>query len=206
VLETRTTTLCSLESLKAWLNFPGIPANDATNPDARLVMAADGATAEIEQQTGQIFVLRTLTATLNGTGKCQMQLPWTPGRVSAGPFTITISALTINGALVPSTSYTVDPRTGILYFTSGGMSCGIQNVVVTALVGYDLQDGPGLPADVYRAAVDLAKAIYDELVSGTIIATSVSLGPSTLVVKPADYPPSVKRVFASWTNVGAAFV
>jgi hypothetical protein len=87
---------------------------------------------------------------------------------------------------------------GFPYISGGGFSRGVQNVAVSATAGYDIQDGPALPSEIYLAGLNLAKATYDELASNTIIATTVALGPSTLVVKAAGWPPTVKRDVDLW--------
>jgi hypothetical protein len=45
--------------------------------------------------------------------------------------------------------------------------------------------------------------MHDELVSNTIVATSVNLGPSTMVVKVAKWPPSVERTLKDWEGASA---
>ena len=196
---TKPTTLVSLEVFKAWMALPGL---DAT-ADLRLRIAADGATGSIETYTAAIFVQRAVSAVLDGTGKWAMALPWHP--------IVALTTFTIDGLAVDPTTYVLDPATGIVRFTSGiggsvftfgtgGFSLGTQNVVVSATVGYDVQDGPLLPSEIYLAGLNLAKATYDELASNTIIATTVSLGPSTLVVKAAGWPPTVKRDVDLWLS------
>lgn len=189
--ETKKTTLFSLETLKSWIKVTGIDDSE----DARLIIAADGATEELEKQTGVYFVQRSLTEVWSGDGKCAHALMNAP--------VISIDIFTINGSAVDASSYVFDEETGIITFTASGVfCCGVKNIVVTYTAGYDIQDGDGLPSDVYRAGVDLAKAIYDELAVGAIAATSVSLGASTMVIKPSEWPQSVQRVIKSYAGTG----
>jgi hypothetical protein len=199
VTATKPTALASLETVKAWLNLPGLD----TTADFRLAIAMNAATGSIETYTGAIFVQRAVSAVLDGTGKWAMALPWKP-IVGA------LTSFTIDGIAVDPTTYVLDPATGIIRFTgalgsvftygTGGFTRGTQNVIVGAMAGYDVQDGPSLPSEIYLAGLNLAKATYDELASNTIIATTVSLGPSTLVVKAAGWPPTVKRDVDLWLS------
>jgi hypothetical protein len=207
---TKATTLFSLETFKTWLKTQGVDTSD----DMRLVVAADGATAEIERLTGVYFVKRSVSETFSGDGKIGHALKYAP--------VISIDAFTIDGVTVvgtpyivasppASSDYYVDGETGIITFTgatteypfsNGGFGCGIKNIVIGYTAGFDQQDGANLPGDVYRAGLDLAKAIYDELAANAIAATTVSLGPSSMVIKAATRPPSVQRVIDSWAASG----
>lgn len=188
-VQTKTTTLFSLEAVKAWLKVNGVDTAD----DTRLVIAADAASAEFEAETDWFFVTRSLSKTFSGNGKSQFIAPWLP--------IASIDSFTIDGSAVDPDSYVIDdPESGIVTFTSGALTAGVNNIALTGTVGYDAQDGAALPSDVYRAGLDLMKAIYDELTTGAIAATSVSLGGATMVVKAAKRPPSVQRVIDLWTN------
>lgn len=189
---TKTTTLFSLAALKDWIRITA--GASANTEDSRLVIAADAASEEIESETDHVFVTRSLTVTANGSGRSGMFLP--PAR----PI-LSVTSLTVDGALQDPSGYGFEADTGILQFTGGGcFSTGVRNVVLVASVGYDVQDGLNLPRDVYRAGLDLAKAIYDELATGAIAASSVSLGASTMVIKAAKRPPSVQRVIDRWQD------
>lgn len=197
VLESATapTTLFTLESFKAWLRVQGIDPSQ----DDRLVIAADSASAELERETGRYFVKRVVTDTFDGDNKPKHALKFRP---VVSPLT----AFTMDGNPVDPSQYVVNTDTGIVTFLAtspwfAGFNLGIQNIVITYTAGFDLQDGPNLPGDIYRAALDQAKAIYDELTTGAIAATSVTLGGATMVVKAAKRPPSVQRVIDKWQDV-----
>ncbi len=173
---------------------PATGTPTVTIDDGRYATMIDDATAELERVIDVPFVQRSLTETFSGDGKFEHALANNP--------IASITSFTIDGSAVDPSSYFLDTDTGIITFTSGGFNAGIKNVVVTYVVGYDVQDGPLLPSDIVRAGLDLGKAIHDELVSNAIAASTVSLGASTMVIKPSDYPPSVKRVIANWSGVG----
>jgi hypothetical protein len=173
---------------------PATGTPTVTIDDGRYAVMADDATAEIERELDLYFVTRTVTETFSGDGKTARALSNSP--VGA------ITTFTIDGSAVAAANYVLDADTGIITFTSGGFSSGIKNVVVTYTAGYDVQDGAALPSDIVRAALDLGKAIHDELVANAIAASTVSLGPSTMVIKPSAYPASVKRVLDSWSGAG----
>jgi hypothetical protein len=186
---TKTTTLFSLETLKAWIKVTGIDDRE----DPRLVIAGDGATAEIETELDVLFVKRSVVETRSGDGKSTLVLQNAP--------VVSIDSFTVDGSAVAASAYALDADTGIIAMTSA-FNVGVKNVVIGYTCGYDVQDGDGLPSDIYRAGLDLAKAIYDELASGAIAATSVSLGASTMVIKTAKRPPSVQRVIDNWAGKG----
>jgi len=190
-IATKATTLFSLDAVKTWCKVTGPDSSE----DPRLVIVGDAASEEIEQETSMVFVKRSLSFVLNGTGKCAFALPVQP--------IVSIDSFTINGSPVAPSTYVLDTDLGIVTFTGtvSGFSAGVKNVAVTVTAGYDAQDGPSLPRDVYRAGLDLAKAIWDELSTGAIAATSVHLGASTMVIKAAKRPPSVQRVIDTWRAV-----
>ena len=191
-LATRTTSLCSLAALKAWLAQGGL---SSALDDARLVPACDAASEELERQTGCVFVTRTVTETRNGDNRSVLKLRARPP--------VAVTSLTIGGSVVPASSYSLDPDLGLLWLTTGAFPAGFGNVVVVYTAGYGAQDAATLPADVVRACLDLSKAIYDELTTGAIAATSVTAGNQTFVLKAGPWPPSVERVIQSWKDVRA---
>lgn len=173
-------------------NATGAPA--VTPDDARYSSFVDAATGELESALDVPFVSRSITETFSGDGKCAHALANNP--VSA------ITAFTMDGSAVTG-AYVLDTDTGVVTFTDGTtFNWGVKNIVVTYTAGYDVQDGPALPSDIVRACLDLAKAMHDELVSNAIAASTVSLGASSMVIKPAKMPPSVQRVFDNWAGVG----
>lgn len=173
---------------------PATGTPTVTPDDGRYAAMIDAATAEFENELGVYFVTRSVTETFSGSGKTRHALKYAP--------IVSITTFTIDGVAVSSSSYVLDSETGIITFTSGEFTEGAMNVIVTYTAGYDVQDGAALPGDVYRATLDLGKAIHDELVSNAIAATTVSVGPMSMVVKATAYPPSVKRVLDTWSGKG----
>ena len=185
-LATAATTLVSLDSFRAWMRVED--ADDSK--DALLVTAADAASAELEQATSLIFVTRTVTDTLDGSGRVDLWLSRRP--------IVSVTSVTVNGAEVDASLYVVDAKMGRLRMKAGAWSEGIANAAVVYSAGYGAQGAATLPADVKRACLDLAKAIYDELVSGALTLSSVSMGPGSMVLKTGQMPPSVERVLDRW--------
>jgi len=174
---------------------PATGTPTVTPDDGRYATLADAASAEFETETNVPLVQRTIVERFSGTGKRQVAL--------AQPPIAAIASVVIDGVTADPTGYVVDPVTGVLSFTNGlTFASGIKNCVVTYTGGYDVQDGPALPADAVRAVLDLGKAMHDELVSNAIAATTVSLGPSSMVIKAAKRPPSVQRVFDAYKGQG----
>lgn len=194
---TKVTTLFTLVAFRDWIRV----GTGQNTEDSRLIIAADAASEEFERETERVFVKRTLVTRRNGIGKIAQAFPFARPIASIDAFTIGgVAQDTWSGGAMPA-SYVVDPETGIIQFTGGGsFPVGYGNIVLTTTSGFDVQDGINLPRDVYRAGLDLAKAIYDELTTGAIAATSVSLGASTMVIKSAKRPPSVQRVIEKWTD------
>lgn len=173
---------------------PATGSPSVTPDDGRYALMADAATADLEQAIDVPFVQRTITETFSGDGKCAHAL-------NSGPVQ-SISSFTINGSAVDPLSYVLDTDSGIITFTSGSFDYGVKNVVISYVAGYDVQDGAKLPADIVAAALNLGKAIHDLAVSNAIAASSVSLGPSTMVIVPSKRPALVQGVIDNWAGVG----
>lgn len=190
-MDTKSTTLFSLSTLKTWMGVTNLNSKE----DERLVVAADAASEEIENQTGRRFVIRTLTETFSGRWQTTLYTKFAP--ISDGA-AVTI---TVDGSALSTSAFFVEEDTGVIELLNyARFNKGQKNIVVTYPTGYDKKDGQNLPRDVVRAGVDLAKAIYDELARGSISVSSVTMGPSTTVVKAEDFPLSVKRVIQNWKS------
>jgi hypothetical protein len=188
--ETQSTTLFSLTTLKTWMNVPNLKSED----DEKLAIAADAATDEIEQETARAFVTRSITDTFNGRGQTGLTL-------SRGPV-ISITSVTVDGTVKAASDYLVDLKLGTIDLANyARFTTGQRNIIVVFQAGYDRQDGPLLPRDVYRAALDLTKAIYDELKLGAISVSSINMGPTSTIIKTSKRPLSVQRVIDNWRSV-----
>lgn len=165
-----------------------------TVDDGRYALMADAATADFERAIDVPFVQRTITETRSGTGKGEFALDNNP--------VASITSFTIDGSAVDPTTYVLDTDTGIVTFISGSLSCGRMNCLITYVAGYDVQDGAALPADIVLGILNLAKAMHDLAVSNAIAASSVSLGPSSMVIVPSKRPATVQAVIDNWAGVG----
>ncbi len=108
----------------------------------------NAASARIEEFCDRIFKQRTVTKTFEGYGDTTLDM--------GGPI-ISVSSVTIDGvALVEGATadFQVLHARGEIY-RPGGWPYGIQNIVVTAVVGYST-----IPHTVRRACIDLVKHWY----------------------------------------------
>lgn len=186
-------------------NLAAVAASPATGTitttldDGRYAAMVDAACAEIERLAGIYFVLRSVTEYRDGGNATQLALRQTP--IGA----ITSLTDTGSGLVFSASQYILERDTGVITLTDGsGFTAGQRNIVAVYTSGFDVQDGAALPSEAVRAVVDLAKAINDELVAGAIAASSISLGPSAMVIKPSQYPQSVKRVIDMFAGDGWA--
>ena len=178
--------LFSLDVVKKWLKIT------STEKDDDVVICANSASAEIEQQTNRIFVTRACSETFNGNGKARLMLRYRP--------VISIASLTIDDIAIDASEYVLDARLGLITLKARYFDAGIGNVVCAYEAGWDVQDGPNLPRDVYRAGLDLTKAIWDEWSTGAIAMTSVTLANNTVMLKTSQFPQSVQRVLDRWED------
>ena len=193
-VDVRPTTLFSLGTLKAWLK---VELNDQ---DAALARIADRASELIERETGVYFVTRTVSAeTYNGDGSRVLRLRRYP--------VTSITTLTIKDTqdgtptMLASGDFDLDKERGIIRLRSPAVpavfTALFQNVAVTYVPGFGAQDDAALPADIYAAGLDLAKMIWDEKQVGAIAASSMSIGPGNVSIKP-DLPMHIKNTIDDW--------
>ncbi len=181
--------------------FPGSGTSPATGTiyatlaqDILLAQCGDAASQRMEQATSRIFVARPVAEAWGGNGRPTW---WLERRPVAG------LVLVVEGrTLSVGTDYAVDADSGRVDLLSGVFPRGVANCRATYDGGFGPQDDPALPADVYQATLDWAKVIHDELVSGAIAATSVSVGPASMLIKPG-LPPGIRAVIDSWKDVRA---
>lgn len=186
---TKSTTLFGLDTVKTWMKV----TSNKTDEDDRLTIAADAASEELERNTGVLFVKRTIVETMDGNGKT--------GAILRNAPVISVASITIGGVLQGASTYYVDLALGVITLLNYQLfPSGQKNVVITYDAGYDIQDGQSLPRDVYRAGLDLTKAIYDELARGAIAVSSITQGPMGTVMRATKYPLSVQRVIEQWKS------
>jgi uncharacterized phiE125 gp8 family phage protein len=175
---TAATTLFGLTVVK---NYLGV--TDTTN-DTLITQIADAVSARIESKTGRIFVTRTVTAEKHdGNGTMQLMLRKFPvGTVSALTVTSTPGGTAVS--YTSGTDFDLDTFAGRIQMRNDPFFAGFQNVSVTYTAGFGAQDNAALPQDVYEAGLEYCKAVYDEKTTGTIAATSVSMGGTSFMLKP----------------------
>lgn len=190
---TKTTTLVSLATAKAYI---GIPADEDT-ADVLIAQIADAVSEKFEAKTGRRIVTRTgLTETWNGDGRAAHFL-----RVMD---VIALASLTVDDVTVSPTDVAVDGRLGKIQLkptaAAGAFSAGIGNCTAVYSAGFGAQDAVALPSDVIECCLEWMKAIYDEKSAGATSASSVSIGPSSLVIKPG-LGFNIKSTIDAWMDV-----
>lgn len=136
----------SVNDLKPWL---GLSAQMDVAHDAMLEARANAVTEEIERETGRIFVTRSFTEVLDGTGTSELCLRGYPA--------VVVSAFTLNGTAVAATDYTLDADAGILKHETGVWTKGTGNYSITYTAGYARAS---VPASVVLLGVELLRARY----------------------------------------------
>lgn len=190
-MATRATTLFSLDTVKHYLQV-----SDGSR-DTELDNLADAISERIEAHTGRVFVTRTVVDTLNGSGAVRLFLRKMP--------VVSLSSLTLKDTpdqvtptpLVSGTDIDLDLKTGIVRRRSGTFTKGFQNVVATYTAGWGAQDASTLPADVVFAGLKWIKAEWDERTSNAVAASSISIGPSSMILKPG-LPAGIQATLNTW--------
>lgn len=171
-------------------------------PDATVELARDAVEALIEEVCGTSFVTRTVTETRSGVDGY--------GVLLSRPFVLSVTSVTIDGAL--STGYTYTAAGGLLHrFATGSYSptawvCGTDNISVVYEAGYS--SAP--PSDLKLAAM---LATRDRVLSLTAAAGKPSSrmtsmtnevgGTMTFAVAAPDRPtgnPDVDATIMRWAS------
>lgn len=167
--------VCTLETLKEWLRIaPGSTKDDAILK--RIISSVSGA---IEKRLGRQVLARSISETYDGPSGVSLWLRHFP-----------ISALTTLKQwdtshtvqeTIGSGSYALNARTGELRLIDGAWTPGFQNVevVYTAGLGATVDD---LPVDLVTAALEVMKIVYDRLITGTVNATTIAVGPMNYMI------------------------
>ena len=157
----------SLADIKPWLTFA--PTDVAH--DAMLEVRANAVTEEIERETGRIFVSRSVTETLDGTGHALLSLRGYP--VTA------VGTFTASGVAVAASDYVLDAEAGLLKRAAlGGVwTPGVGNYAISYTGGYARAS---LPASVLALGIELLRARYLTWSSNADVYQSVSMGGTTL--------------------------
>lgn len=149
-----------------------------TSRDAELEVLGHAASAYCEDRVGERFKVRSYSLVRNGDGTSKLlRLP--------RPI-VAITSLTIDDVAVESSDYVVFADAGKLQLKTKVFGCGVGNVVLALDAGYPANH-PRF-RQVLAAALDLAKSHYDEWDANAIAASSVSIGPQAMVIKPGLNP------------------
>jgi len=187
---TAATTLFSLGAVKTWLGLE-IAEHKL---DELLVRIADAVSARIEQATGWMFVTRTVPETWDGNDRDVRYLRARP--------IASVTSVTVDGAVVDASRYVLDGRMGRVALISGTFGRGRGNCTAIVQAGFAAQDHASLPQDIVQAGLDYVKVVHDEKTSGAIAASSISIGPAQMVLKPG-LPPGIQAVLKSWKDTRA---
>lgn len=153
----------SLADVKPWLKLAVTDVQHDTVLDA----LCNAITEELEQATSRIFITRSITETLDGTGTSQMHLIGYP--VTA------VSSFTNEGTAVPTADYHLDSAAGILKRDSdvSVWEAGTANYAITYTAGYARAS---LPARVVQTGLELLRHRYADWAAGADTVTALSMG------------------------------
>src|SRR5213075_2833011 len=90
-----------------------------------------------------------------------------------------VASLTIDGVAIAAIDYFIHADAGKIELRTRSFSVGIGNVVVTLTAGYTV-----VPGHIVAAALDLAKAHYDEWQNGAVSLSQITVGPATAIIRP----------------------
>lgn len=155
----------TLSDLKPWLSF----ASTDVAHDTMLEVRANAVTEDIERETGRVFVSRSITQTLNGTGHALLYLRGYPN--------VVIASFTCDGVAVDAADYVLDADAGILTRKSGVWTAGVGNYAITYTAGYARAS---LPASVLILGADILRSRYLSWTAGTDAFASVQMGGTTM--------------------------
>lgn len=197
-MATKATTMFSLDAVKAYLAVTGAGSDDL------LTRVADAASERVEAYTSRLFVTRSVTEVVDGTGRSSLRLRHFPV-VAVQEVKLRYSLLDAWTSVDVAIETVLDPRGGLLYLTGLHFPKGPLSTTVTYTAGFGAQDAATLPADVVQAGLELAKYIYDRKTSGATMASQITMGPTSASIIP-DMPADVKAALAAHRKIRTAFV
>lgn len=154
----------SVDEIKPWLSQ--VPSD--VGHDAMLTVRANAVTEEIERETGRIFVSRSITETLDGSGHKLLSLRGYPN--------VVISSFTRDGVAVDAADYLLDAA-GLLTRKSGVWTVGVGNYAITYTAGYARAN---LPASVLTLGVELLRLRYLPWAINADVYQSIQMGGSSM--------------------------
>jgi hypothetical protein len=148
-----------------------------TAEDVRLAQIADGVSDEFERRTNRLLVQRSVTETWDGDGRSFRFLKYKD--------IASVSSVTALGAELASTEYVYDAELGLLRLRSKAFGAGVANSGTVYVAGMaSAQDSASIPGDVYGVLLDWTRAAYDEVAANALAASVVSIGPTSMTLKP----------------------
>lgn len=172
----------SLADLKPHLRLSSMDVADDVVLEAR----ANEVTEELERETGRVWVSRSITETLSGTGTRVMYL-------RAYPVTAPLTTFTLDGVAVDTADYVLDADAGILTRRSGVWTAGVGNYAVSYTAGYARAS---LPASVVMLGVDLVRAKYLSWGTNVDVFQTQTLGGGGTLQPVVDWVSIRKRIDA----------
>jgi hypothetical protein len=145
-----------------------------------LVRIGNGASAYCEERTSRIFKQRTLNLVASGNGKRTLLMLKRP--------IISIASLTIDGVAVDPSEYVIWSEKGTIELKTRTFTVGIGNIALTYDAGYATSSTDPQLRQVTVAALDLAKAHWDEFSAGAMSLSSITVGPASAIIKPGLNP------------------
>jgi hypothetical protein len=182
--DTRATTLWSLAVVKDYCKAT------ATGHDATLIRIADGVSERIDAYVRRPFVTRSVVERRDGSGTRELPLRFFPVQaVTEAKYRVTpLDAWTV---LDPS-AYEVDGVRGAVILSALWWPKVRQGAEVSYDAGFGAKDSATLPADVYQAALDFVKFVYDRWKSDAIALGSLNLQQAGSAVIVPALPKDVK--------------
>lgn len=163
----------ALADIHTLLNIP----TGVTTDDQAFILIGNGVSAYVEQRTNTLWKARSYTITRDGDGRDSLlRLP--------RPI-VSVTSLTVGGNLLTEgTDFFTYSDIGKIRLACGRAFCwGIQNVVLVLQAGFTT-----VPYDIFQAGLELFKSCYDELKSGAVSLSSISIGTVHAILKPGINP------------------
>jgi hypothetical protein len=191
---TSTKTMWSLGVVKSHVKA------SATTQDGLIARLADGVSSRIESYINRRIVSQTITnLVIDNNDSDKVRLPDYPVisiQSIETRWTMSSAWLALDAGL-----YELDGRHGFVYAVGfvQGFYTGPRTVRVSYTAGWDVQDGPGIPADLYTMPLDYVKFLYDRWNNDLLVTQSLSEGNRNATV-PQELPKDLKDAFAHYVK------
>lgn len=157
-------------------NYLNIPIG-TTSDDPVFIVIGNGVSAYVERRTNTLWKARDYVLTKDGDGRDKLlRLP--------RPIN-SVASLTVSGIVfVENTDFFVYTDDGTIKLACGREFCrGRQNVVLDFNAGYT-----DVPYDIVQAGLELFKSCYDELKTGAVSMSQITIGTVHAMLKPGLNP------------------